>query len=273
MNRRKDSRLRLSDINTIKEPGDRAMLRTPRRENLNRIIILNPKGGCGKSTLVTNIAACYAARGASPAIMDFDPQGSAMAWLTRRPGDRPAIHGVAAYRRTMHATRSWQLRVPEETDNLLVDSAAGINHDDLRELTRDSSSILVPVLPSMMDTHAASRTIADLLLVAKVNRNEQKLAVVANRTRKNTKSLAKLMRFLDSLGIPIIAVLRDSQNFVHAAEQGIGVHEMQPSRVRKDVEQVERIVTWLDGWQKRRQRGLQITGMRRQPVSAAASVP
>ena len=82
-----------------------------------------------------------------------------------------------------------------------------------------------------MDTHAASRHIADLLLVAKINRNERKLAVVANRTRKNTKSFAKLMRFLDSLGIPIIAVLRDSQNFVHAAERGVGINEMQPSRV------------------------------------------
>jgi chromosome partitioning protein len=123
----------------------------------------------------------------------------------------------------------------------------------------------------MMDTHAASRIIADLLLVAKVNRNEQKLAVIANRTRKNTKSLAKLMRFLDSLGIPIIAVIRDSQNFVYAAEQGIGVHEMQPSRVRKDVDQVERIVTWLEGWQQRRQRGLEITGIRRHAMTAAAS--
>lgn len=247
------------------------MLKMPRQDNLNRVIILNPKGGCGKSTLVTNIAACYAARGTPPTIMDFDPQGSAMAWLTRRPDDKPAIHGIAAYKRSMHATRSWQLRVPEDTENILVDSAAGINHDELRELTRDSSSILVPVLPSMMDTHAASRIIADLLLVAKVNRNEQKLAVVANRTRKNTKSLAKLMRFLDSLGIPIIAVLRDTQNFVHAAEQGIGVHDMQPSRVRKDVEQLERIVTWLEGWQIRRQRGLSITGIRRGAMSAAGS--
>ena len=249
------------------------MLRTPRRDNLNRIVILNPKGGCGKSTLVTNIATCYATRGASPAIMDFDPQGSAMAWIPRRPADRPAVHGIAAFKRTMHATRSWQLRVPEDTGTLLVDSSAGINHDDLRELTRDSSSILVPVLPSMMDTHAASKIIADLLLVAKVNRNEQKLAVVANRTRKNTRSLAKLMRFLDSLGIPIIAVLRDSQNFVYAAEQGIGVHEMQPSRVRQDVEQVERIVKWLDGWEKRRQRGLEFSGIRRSPLSAATSQP
>jgi chromosome partitioning protein len=123
----------------------------------------------------------------------------------------------------------------------------------------------------MMDTHAASRIIADLLLVAKINRNERKLAVVANRTRKNTKSFAQLMRFLDSLGIPIISVLRDSQNFVHAAEQGIGILEMQPSRVREDAEQIERIVKWLDGWEQRRQRGLEITSLRRGRLSAAAS--
>jgi len=246
------------------------MLITPRRDNLNRIVILNPKGGCGKSTLVTNIAAVYASRGPAPAIMDFDPQGSAMAWLGRRAPDRPTIHGIAAYKRSMQATRSWQLRVPNETENLIVDSAAGINHDDLRELTRDSSSILVPVLPSMMDTHAASRIIADLLLVAKINRNERKLAVVANRTRKNTKSFAQLMRFLDSLGIPIIAVLRDSQNFVYAAEQGVGIHEMQPSRVREDIEQIDRIVQWLDGWEQRRKRGIELSNLRR-PLSTAAS--
>jgi chromosome partitioning protein len=142
--------------------------------------------------------------------------------------------------------------VPNDTLNLIIDSPAGISHDALRELTRDASSILVPVLPSSMDIHAASRCIADLLLVAKVDRRDRKLAVVANRTRRNTKSFSKLMRFLDSLGIPIVAVLRDSQNFVHAAEAGIGLHEMSPSRVRQDLEQLDRIVAWLDGWQARR---------------------
>lgn len=240
---------------------------TRARDNLNKIVILNPKGGCGKSTLAINIAACYAQRGPRPAIMDFDPQGSTMSWLRRRPDSSPKIHGIAAYKKTMQATRSWQLRVPEETVNLIVDSPASITHDDLRELTRDSASILVPVLPSWMDIDAASRCIADLLLVAKVNRNERKLAVIANRTRKNTTSFRKLMRFLDSLGIPIIAVLRDSQNFVHAAERGIGLHEMQPSRVRPDVEQIDKIVSWLDGWEERRRRALQITGVRRRLFS------
>ena len=245
------------------------MLNAPKTENRNKIVVLNPKGGCGKSTLVTNIAACYATRGESPAIMDFDPQGSTTAWLERRPKENVEIYGVAAYKKTMQATRSWQLRVPNETRTLIVDSPAAISHDDLRELTRDASSILVPVLPSAMDIHAASRCIADLLLVAKVNRNERKLAVVANRTRKNTKSFARLMRFLDSLGIPIIAVLRDSQNFVQAAEKGIGLHEMQPSRVKPDLEQIDRVVNWLDNWQDRRRRCLEITNIARQRAKPA----
>ena len=244
------------------------MLITPRQDKLNKIVILNPKGGCGKSTLATNLAACYAKRGETPAIMDYDLQGSTMAWLERRPDDLAAIHGIAAYKKSMQATRSWQLRVPNETETLLIDSPASVDHDDLRELTRDSTSILVPVLPSTMDIHAASRCIADLLLVAKVDRRDRKLAVVANRTRKNTKSFATLMRFLDSLGIPIVAVLRDTQNFVRSAEQGIGVCEMQPSRVRPDVEQLEKITGWLDAWPERRRESTSATSVNKTPSTA-----
>jgi chromosome partitioning protein len=243
------------------------MLKSPSNDNLNKIVILNPKGGCGKSTLATNLAACYAKRGPAPAIMDYDPQGSAMAWLGRRPAGMPVIHGVAAYKKTMQATRSWQLRIPGDTQNVIIDSPAGLNHDDLREITRDATSILVPVMPSSMDIHAAARCVADLLLVARLNRNERKLAVVANRTRKNTNSFAKLMRFLDSLGIPIIAVLRDSQNFVYAAEAGFGLHDMQPSRVGPDLEQLERIAAWLDGWAERRRQFANVTSIRQQAFS------
>ena len=263
MNWRNDKPLYLGEI--------RNMLITPRQENLNKVVILNSKGGCGKSTLVTNLAACFANRGATPAVMDYDPQASTMAWLERRPEDLPTIHGIAAYKKSMQATRSWQLRIPNDTETVLIDSPASVDHDDLRELTRDSTSILVPVLPSSMDIHAASRCIADLLLVAKVDRRDRKLAVVANRTRKNTKSFASLMRFLDSLGIPIIAVLRDTQNFVRSAEQGIGVCEMQPSRVRPDIEQIEKIANWLDAWPQRRRESTSTTSIDK-PPSAARSL-
>jgi chromosome partitioning protein len=229
------------------------MLITPNRRNLNTIVVLNPKGGCGKTTLVTNLASLYAQRGPVPAVMDYDPQGSTMRWIGKRCGSQPAIHGIAAYKNSMQATRSWQLRVPLETTSLIIDSPAGLTHDDLRELTRDATSILVPVLPSSIDIHAASRCIADLLLVAKIDRADRKLAVVANRTRKNTRSFEKLMRFLDSLGIPIIAVLSDSQSYVQAAEEGVGVCEMPPRRTRRETEELEGIMAWLDDRQQRRQ--------------------
>ena len=228
------------------------MLITPNRDNLNKIVVINPKGGCGKTTLATNVASFYARKGPVPAVMDCDAQGSTMLWLDRRPKSLPEIYGIAAYKRTMQATRSWQLRVPIETRNLIVDLPASLTHDDFREMTRDACSVLVPVLPSSIDIHAASRCIADLLLVAKIDRRDRKLAVVANRTRKNTKSLEKLMHFLDSLGIPIVAVLRDSQNFIFAAEHGIGICEMPPHKVRKDMEQIEKIIEWLDTWKDRR---------------------
>jgi chromosome partitioning protein len=228
------------------------MLITPNRHDLNTIVVLNPKGGCGKTTLVTNLASYYAARGPTPAVMDCDPQGSTMRWIEKRTPSQPPIHGIAAYKKTMQATRSWQLRVPLETTTLIVDSPAGLTHENLREITRDASSILVPVLPSSIDIHAASRCIADLLLVAKIDRRDRKLAVVANRTRQNTQSFEKLMRFLDSLGIPVIGILRDSQNFVRAAEEGIGVCEMQHHRVRKEMEQLDQVVAWLDDWRQRR---------------------
>jgi len=250
-----------------------SMLIKPRQDSLNKIVILNPKGGCGKSTLATNLAACFAARGTTPAVMDYDPQGSTMAWLERRPDDLPAIHGIAAYKKSMQATRSWQLRVPVETRTVIIDSPASTDHDDLRELTRDSTSILVPVLPSSMDIHAASRCVEDLLLVAKIDRRDRKLAVVANRTRKNTKSFKKLMRFLDSLGIPVIAVLRDTQNFVRSAEQGIGVCEMMPSLVRPDVEQIENIAAWVDNWPQRRRESTSATAFNKVATASRAMFP
>lgn len=228
------------------------MLMTANRRRLNRIVILNPKGGCGKTTLATNLASYYAQRKTQPAVMDYDPQGSCTTWIEQREKSMPPVYGIEAYKQLMHATRSWQLRVPVETKNVIIDTPAGIAKGDLQQLTQDASSVLVPVMPSSIDIRAASRCIADLLLVAKIDRRDRKLAVVANRTRQNTKSLDTLMRFLDSLDIPIIAVLRDSQNFVHAAEAGLGICELPPHKTRKDMEQFEKVTTWLDHWQERR---------------------
>lgn len=212
-----------------------------------KIVIVNPKGGSGKTTLATNLASHYASVGAQPALMDFDPQGSSMHWLSERAARYPSIYGVAAFEKRMDVTRSFQLRVPPACQCVIVDSPAGYTSAQLREITRDASKVLMPVLPSKFDIHAASRSIADLLLVAKLSRAEAQLGIVANRTRRNNKSFQRLMRFLDSLGIPVVAVLRDTQTYVHASECGVGLADLKTYQTAKDQPEWARLISFLDG--------------------------
>ena len=114
------------------------------------------------------------------------------------------------------------------------------------EITRDAHKIIVPVLPSDIDIHACSRCIRDLLLVAKIRREDDRLGVVANRIRRNTLTYQSLIRFLQTLGIPIVATIRDSQNYARAAELGIGVHEMKAYVAQEDVDQWTPLVEWLE---------------------------
>jgi chromosome partitioning protein len=112
-------------------------------------------------------------------------------------------------------------------------------------MTRSADAIIVPVLPSDIDIHAFSKCIADLLLIAKVRRDENRIGVVANRVKRNTLIYQSLMRFLEALRIPVIATLRDSQNYVRAAEQGVGLHEMKKQLVAQDLEDWEPLLGWL----------------------------
>ncbi|HUK00956.1 MAG TPA: AAA family ATPase [Steroidobacteraceae bacterium] len=212
---------------------------------MQRIVVLNPKGGSGKTTIAVNLASYFASREQTPALMDFDPQGSSMRWAGKRRAPQRAIHAIAAYERDSRMTRSFQLRVPAETTHLIVDTPAAVDSQLMPELTRAADKILVPVLPSDIDIHACSRCIKDLLLVAKVRRDENRLGVIANRVRRNTLTYQSLIRFLQTLGVPIVATIRDSQNYVRAAELGLGVHELKTYVAREDVEQWEPLVAWL----------------------------
>jgi len=203
---------------------------------LRKIVVLNPKGGSGKSTIATNLAAHYAWAGRTVALMDHDPQGSSMRWLRLRPADVAPIHGIAAYEKKLGVTRSFALRTPPGTDTLIVDTPAAVTPLQLPELTQDAHAIVVPVLPSDIDIHAASRAIADLLLVGRVHRSERRLVIVANRARRYTKAFSTLMRFLESLRIPVAAVLRDSQAYVRSAECGLGIHEMKGALLQEDLD-------------------------------------
>src|ERR1700687_538455 len=142
-------------------------------------------------------------------------------------------------------TRAWQMRIPSDAMHIVVDTPAAIPAPEMPDMTKGADAIIVPVLPSDIDIHALSRSIADLLLIAKVRRDENRIGVVANRVKRNTLIYQSLMRFLETLRIPVIATLRDSQNYVRAAEQGVGLHEMKQTLVAQDLEDWAPLLAWL----------------------------
>ncbi len=219
-----------------------------------RIVILNSKGGCGKTTLATNLAAYYAHHGFKTALLDYDPQGSATFWLSKRPSTRAKIQAIPAYKYSHSVTRSWFLRVEPNTERIIVDSPAGLEMSGFQQLLDKADAILIPVLPSDIDIHAASHCIADLLLVAKQHRRRQRIAVIANRVRKNLLVYQKLERFLKSLGIPFVTTLRDTTLYVQAADQGLGMHELHSYRNRDDLDSWQHLITWLDQLEKNESR-------------------
>jgi chromosome partitioning protein len=213
---------------------------------MQKIILLNPKGGSGKTTVATNLAARYAAAGKLAVLMDMDPQASSTRWLRKREEDLPQIHGIAAFERSNAVTRSWQLRIPPETSAVIVDTPAALDPQSFPEITRGADAVLVPVMPSDIDIHAAAKCIADLLLVAKVRRSQGRLGVIANRVRSNTLISQTLQSFLRSLDIPLVATLRDTQNYVRCAQIGRGLHEMPEWQVRRDLDDWRVLGEWFD---------------------------
>jgi chromosome partitioning protein len=204
-----------------------------------------------------------------PTLVDCDPQGFSIRWLERRSHTRPPIHGIAAYQDSPAVTRTWQLRIPEETRRIIIDSPAALDNRQIHDLIYDATNVIIPVMPSPIDIRYAARFIAELLLVTQLDRGEIKVGIVANRTRKNTKSLLKLMRFLTSLKIPVIANLRDSQNYVAAVGRGIGIYELPDYKARPDIAEMSRIIAWLDRW---RIRG-EDAGLRSAPGKAGQRLP
>jgi chromosome partitioning protein len=218
---------------------------------MQKILVINSKGGCGKTTLATNIASYFATNQLSTALLDFDPQGSSTRWLKLRSESKPAIYGshVADKKNTTGKTRSFLMSVPAETERVIFDAPARVSAEELNELILQVDVIIIPVLPSSIDIHAVTRFIEELLITGKVRQKGIGVGIVDNRAKKTTRTYRSLERFLKSLKLPFITTLRDTQNYVLAAERGIGVSEMWDKRTDNDKEQWEPLMRWLDNAQ------------------------
>jgi chromosome partitioning protein len=210
---------------------------------MRTILILNPKGGCGKSTLATNIAGYFAQQGKRVALADCDLQGSSRDWLAVRPGHLAKI-GLAEL-------KNGNLKVSKSTEILIMDSPAGLHDKRLVNITRAAQTAVIPVLPSPLDIRAAEHFLEELVGLRNRINHKVKIATVANRVREDTIVAAKLEYYLEKLKlpngskIPFMTVLRASQNYINAADTGMTIFELAPSKTYYDREQWEPLFRWL----------------------------
>ena len=205
---------------------------------MRHIMVLNAKGGCGKSTLATNIASYFANEGANVALADYDPQRSSLDWLERRPENRPEIHGVAAFDGGLRS-------VPRNADLVISDAPARSHGKELTDLVNHAETVVVPVLPSTIDMQATTTFLKELQNVGKVQRKKVKIGALANRVRDNTLIFDDLDEYLTKARVPYIAALREAQNYVRAYTRGLGIFELPEYLAWPDWDEWEPLTAWL----------------------------
>ncbi len=214
---------------------------------MQRVILLNPKGGSGKTTIATNLACYFAAEHGPTMIVDYDAQGSSTRWLSLRPAFLPEIHGVAAFESPAGITRSFQLRAPIHTRRIVIDTPAGVRAGEFRQLVRPTDRIIIPVLASHIDIDAAARFIEQLKSLPSVRDGQTRVAVVANRVRTRTLILRELEEFLRRTSFPFVARFRESRQYLRASEQGLGIHELPLKETATDCAHWKPLIAWLEG--------------------------
>ena len=211
-----------------------------------RILIANSKGGCGKTTLTTSLAGCYARSGKRITLVDCDPQGSSLAWCSLRAAHLPPIHALASNDPTYGLSAGWLLRIPATTEVLLIDTPAGLRAHEFERFARHADVVLVPVVPSPIDLRA---TLAFLDLVRKladVRSGRLRVALIANRLRERTNSARQLDATLDRLTQAAMIRVRDSQTYVGLSETGLSVFDDNGSQARSHREDWAPLLQWLE---------------------------
>ena len=202
------------------------------------IVIANPKGGSGKSTLSTNVAGFLASQGHAVMLGDADIQQSSRLWLSLRPD-------------TVTRITTWELQAdlvltakpPKGTTHVVIDTPGGLDGWRFKEVLGRAEKIMVPIMPSIFDMYAAQNFLTKLREITRNSRT--KVGVVGMRVDERTLAASKLRQFMDTLELPIVGYLRDTQHYLHLAAHGLSMFDITPSKVEKDLLQWRPICQWL----------------------------
>lgn len=201
------------------------------------IAVINPKGGVGKSTLATNVAGYFAAQGAPVMLGDVDRQQSSRLWLQQRPAQLPPIV-------PWELEGAHKLKTPKGVTHVVLDTPAGLAGKTLKEVLRLADKVLVPLQASLFDILATRALLQELVGYKRLHRIG--IGLVAMRVKEHTLSLQQLQQFCEGLPFALLGALRDTQNYVHLAAQGLTLFDVAPGRVQRDLEQWQPLCRWLD---------------------------
>jgi chromosome partitioning protein len=203
------------------------------------VLIVNPKGGVGKSTVATNLAGYFATRGRKTMLGDLDKQQSSRAWLQLRPAGAAPI-------------QSWEIdadriaRPPKGVSHVVLDTPAGMHGQLLKDALKVADRVIVPLQASLFDIYATQAFLEKLLDKGALKEGDERLGVLGMRVDARTRSAEQLHRFVSSLNVPVLGFLRDTQNYVQLAAHGLTLWDVAPSRVDKDLVQWETVLAWVD---------------------------
>ncbi len=205
------------------------------------VLVAHAKGGCGKTTIATNLATAFANAGLRTGLADADRQGSSLKWLKLRPDSAAPIETLD--------WRKGRVDVPKKMARLVIDAGAGVDSERVRALLKDADMIIMPVLPSVFDEAATKRFLKRVDELKPVQSGRKPVMVVANRVRANTRAAKELDEFLGSLGHDVVTRLGDRAIYQDVARQGLGIFDLPPSRragvINDWLPMVRRVEDWV----------------------------
>ena len=204
-----------------------------------KVLVASSKGGAGKTTIATNLAAHYAVEGKNTVLVDADRQGSSQRWAEKRAEMPNAVLGLSGLR------RDWARHVPEDAERVVIDSAAGIRSGEVGEFLDHVDAVIVPILPSAIDLEAADPFLAELADLPRIKRGKVPVALVANRLKPWTNASQQAIDAIKRFPFPIVAELRDTQGYVLASELGKSIFDYNSEVVRSHQDDWSKLLRWL----------------------------